>query len=129
MSIDPVTTIRPATDSLPAPGNIRDQQLSPAATPANCAQPNSACKPKEEIRDLRNDSQSSELPRDEVQVQQGSETNGRIVIKYLDHSGKLILQVPTSQVLGLARAVDRALEEQTQTRVPESGARAKSEGG
>ena len=55
---------------------------------------------------------SPQMPQDEVQVQRVNGAGGDIVIRYLDASGNLILQIPSSQVLGLARAVEQALEEQ-----------------
>jgi len=52
------------------------------------------------------------MPQDEVQVQRTNGASGDIVIRYLDAHGNLIVQIPSAQVLGLARAVERALEEQ-----------------
>jgi uncharacterized FlaG/YvyC family protein len=49
-------------------------------------------------------------------VQRDDESNGQIVIKYLDHSGQVILQIPSSQVLGLARAIEKTFEEQASHR-------------
>jgi len=52
------------------------------------------------------------MQQDEVQVQRTNGVSGDIVIRYMDAHGNLILQIPSAQVLGLARAVERALEEQ-----------------
>ncbi len=48
----------------------------------------------------------------EVQRDEGS----RIVIKYLNRSGRVILQVPSAQVLGLQKAIKQALEDQNKAR-------------
>jgi len=53
---------------------------------------------------------SEESLEDEVQVQRDSST-GAIVIKYLDQAGNVVLQVPSSQVLSLARAIEKDLSE------------------
>jgi biopolymer transport protein ExbD len=55
-----------------------------------------------------------ELPQDEVQVQRDSQN--QIVIKYLDGSGRVIFQVPSSQIVALQRAIEQALEDQVQRR-------------
>ena len=46
---------------------------------------------------------------DAVQVQR--ENGKQIVIRYLDHSGAVILQVPSSQVLRLQQAIESQLEQ------------------
>jgi len=56
------------------------------------------------------------MAQDEVQVQRTDGVSGDIVIKYVDASGSLILQIPSEQVLGLARAVERAIEAQDNRR-------------
>ena len=78
------------------------------------AQPTSGNLPKEEFHVPQNAARDPGLPRDVVQVQHDSATNGVIVIKYLDHSGKLILQVPSSQVLAMMRAIDRDFEQEAE---------------
>ena len=55
-----------------------------------------------------------ELPQDEVQVQRDSQN--QIVIKYLDGSGRVIFQVPSSQIVALQQAIEQALEDQAQRR-------------
>ena len=81
------------------------------------SQPDVELLPKQELPDPQRTGPSSELPQDEVQVQRDSETNDEIVIKYLDHSGNLILQVPSSEVLGLTRAISEDFEQQAKIRV------------
>jgi uncharacterized FlaG/YvyC family protein len=61
------------------------------------------------------------MPTDEVQVQRDSATT-EIVIKYLDGSGNVILQVPSSQVLDVARAIDQGLQQESKDRATTTGA-------
>ena len=51
-----------------------------------------------------------------MQVQRDSQTNGEVVIKYLDHAGNLILQVPSSQMIGLARAIEEDFQQEAKAR-------------
>ena len=66
---------------------------------------------------------SVELPQDEVQVQRDSQN--QIVIKYLDGSGRVIFQVPSSQIVALQQAIEQALGDQAQRR-PSAALRAGS---
>jgi hypothetical protein len=123
MSIDPVIAIDHTSDAQPPAATPRG-----APSPEFPAQPSAPAtnlgdRPKQEIHDPAQATPSPEMPQDEVQVQQDGR-DGKIVIRYLDGSGNLILQIPSAQVLGLARAVDQALAEQAknQERAP-SGAR------
>jgi hypothetical protein len=114
MSIHPVPTVSPAVDPAASSANARQNQA--ALAQPSTAQSEPGNKPKREDPPLEPSVDSSELPRDEVQVQRVNGASGDIVIRYLDASGNLILQIPSSQVLGLARAVEQALEEQADRR-------------
>jgi len=67
--------------------------------------------------------------QDEVQVQRTNDGRGDIVIRYVDPHGNLILQIPSSQLLGLARAIDHALEEQASQKSNASGDSQSNRGG
>lgn len=109
MSINPVQKNEPAAGTQVAqPGN-RSRLAEPNAGAARLAVPELGPSPKPKIHDPQNAAVSAEMPQDEVQVQRDSSTNGDIVIKYLDHSGEVVLQIPSSQVLGVARAIDEEL--------------------
>lgn len=62
-------------------------------------------------------------------MQRDSATNGEIVIRYLDQRGNLILQVPSSEVLGVTRGIDQALEQSKRAQAAESGVTPRSKGG
>ncbi len=102
MSINPVQGSE-ANQASFAEARAREEQASPAA--GNPAQPDSGNAPKPEVPTPPIVPASLEMPQDEVQVQRDSEINGEIVIKYLDHAGEVVLQVPSSQVLALQRAI------------------------
>lgn len=96
--------------------------------PRQLAKPNSGAEPKPVRHDLEHAPQSFELPQDVVQVQRDRETNNQIVIRYLDASGELILQVPSSQVLGLSRAIAQTFEEQACARKSRDASNSELEG-
>jgi hypothetical protein len=114
MSINPLPPIEPAVGT-PAPDNPRATRSSPTAE-ANSGQSDSGTYPKEKDRPAEHAAASSELPQDEVQVQRDSETNGEIVIRYLDHSGNLIVQMPSSQMLAVTRSIDQDFRERAKDR-------------
>jgi hypothetical protein len=110
MSVHPVPTLSPVTDVLVGDAKPRVDVRAPSQ-PAS-AQPGPGKNPKKENPTLELSMAEPEIPRDEVQVQRVNGATGDIVIRYLDASGNLILQIPSSQLLGLAKAVDQALEQQ-----------------
>jgi uncharacterized FlaG/YvyC family protein len=112
MSINPVQLISQIVESRLASGNRRPAELSPA--PAQ--NPNEGSAPKTEAKSPQSESSTAQLRQDEVDVQRDSQTNGDVVIQYKDHTGNLILQVPSSEVLGVARAIDQDFREEAKTR-------------
>jgi len=116
MSINPVPAVGNATNTLLTTGGVRTSHARTPEPQGPPTQPNSGPEPRQEIRHQPQTSETSEIVKDEVQVQRDGESNGQIVIRYLDHAGQVILQVPSSQILGLARAIERALEEQATRR-------------
>ena len=64
---------------------------------------------KTERNDPADAPSSSELHRDEVQVQRESGTDGEIIIRYVDRFGDLVLQVPSAQVLVVSPRLTRNL--------------------
>jgi len=81
---------------------------------SNSIPPDSGPSPIRQRNIPPNPKKSVELPQDEVQVQRDSQN--QIVIKYLDGSGKVIFQVPSSQIVALQQAIEQALEDQAQRR-------------
>jgi hypothetical protein len=112
MSVYPAAEIASCPQQFTAADVASDRQLTPAAP---CAGSISGTNPKPEIASVQNETHSLEASRDEVQVQQDG-GDGKIVIRYLDGSGNVILQIPSSQLLGLSRAIGEALDEQAKIR-------------
>jgi len=127
MSINPVTEIKPIGTERAGPQVRTSQHASSQLVGATS--PDSGFRPKQQPSDTSPGIRSPEMPVDEVQVQQDSQTHGRIVIRYLDHSGDVILQVPSSQILGLAHAIEQALEQQAKSRMRNVIGRDALEGG
>jgi hypothetical protein len=105
MSINPVPIIEPAGAAQFAEDDPR--QHASATAKANSAEPNPGTSPKQDAGTAQGSAATTEIPQDEVQVQRDSQTNGEIVIRYLDHYGNVIVQVPSAQMLGVTRAIDQ----------------------
>ncbi len=120
MSINPVPTTSSIDPAAAAGAAVRRNSSSAPHPQTASAAPDLGNKPKEEIRSTQFHSTSAPVRRDEVRVQRDEEANGQIVIKYMDAAGNLILQIPSSQVLGLARAIEQALQQQAQEELRKS---------
>ena len=123
MSINPVQGMGPAAEETLAEANLRRAQAASSAPAAISAQPGSGRLPEQSAPKPQTISFATEMPQDEVEVQRDSEANDEIVIKYMDQSGNVILQVPSSQVLGMVRAIDQDFqrEERVRTNASETG--------
>jgi hypothetical protein len=58
-----------------------------------------------EVQAPKNDPPPSQLPEDEVQLQRDSQLQEELIVRYMDKSGNLILQVPSAQTLDFQRAI------------------------
>jgi len=58
-----------------------------------------------EVQAPKDDSASSQLPEDEVQLQHDTELQQELIVRYMDKAGNLILQLPNAQTLDLQRAI------------------------
>jgi hypothetical protein len=125
MSINPVSGIEAASTQW-ADGNPY-RNGSAAANPRP-APPDPGTSPKQEAHLSQSTPSLAELPQDEVQVQRDSGTNDEIVIRYVDRYGQLILQVPSSQVLEVARAIDQEMAQEAKLQANAS-AQSRHEGG
>jgi hypothetical protein len=116
MSINPVQGIGPVSEAQLADASLRlGPSRAAAAEGQESPQPNSGTSPNQPVRAAQNASSDSDLPQDEVQVQRDSQAD-EIVVRYLDHSGNLILQMPSSEVLGLTRAIGEDFQRQAKAR-------------
>lgn len=124
MSINPVEAIAHGVEAQATPRNLRPNQARDVAAAASAPDPGS--RPNQEVDIPQNHYASREIPQDEVQVQRDGGTNGEIVIRYVDASGDVILQVPSSELLGMARAI--AGDFQAQAKLHENAAPAQGKG-
>jgi hypothetical protein len=110
MSISPaisITTIPQA--SSPEPQSFGDsRQPHPQKT---ASLPSSGEISDAEGQAPKDDSASSQLPEDEVQLQRDSQLQQEPIVRYMDKTGNLILQVPSAQILNLQRAIAAEFEE------------------
>ena len=120
MSINPVPAIGPVSDAHSADIALRSQPVPSAVAEENSGPPDPGSRPTQEVRIPQNVPVSPVVPEDEVQVQRDNEVNDEIVIKYVDHEGNLILQVPSSEVLDLARAIGEDFQQQARARAVSS---------
>jgi hypothetical protein len=125
MSINPVQTISQIVEARLAGVAPRPGQ-PPAPVEVKPSAPIAENPPESAVQEKQNASKPSELPQDEVDVLRDSQTNGDVVVKYLDHAGNLILQVPSTQVLGVARAIEQDFREEAKLRAT---ARTENKGG
>jgi len=121
MSINPVQPIENVNEAQLAQSDLRSQ--SPRSPVHETSAPDPGTRPTQEVRTSPNVSASPDVQQDEVEVQRDNEVNDEIVIRYVDHSGNLILQVPSSQVLGLTRAIGEDFQQQAKARAATSAER------
>ncbi|HTW57895.1 MAG TPA: hypothetical protein VMD99_07195 [Terriglobales bacterium] len=127
MSINPVPNIEPAGAAQFA--DAYPQKRPPAPAEGSSARSDPGTPPKQDAVFAPTTSASTEVAQDEVQVQRNAETNGEIVIRYLDHSGNLILQVPSSEMLGITRAIDQDFQASAKARETEAATLKSDAGG
>ena len=127
MNTNPAVTIGAAVAVRTDERNTRSAPSRGEASRARSEHPTSGMNSNQQTYVSESHEKNLASPQDEVEVQR--ESGNRIVIKYLDASGRLIFQVPTSQVLELNKAIEQALEHQAQTRQDAGIARAAQPGG
>jgi len=111
MSINPVASIGSMADAESAAARAASAQ-APQVARGSAYVPDSGGAPKQETPVVQATAPVLEIPQDEVQVQRDSQANNEIVIRYVDGSGNLVLQVPSSEVLKLAQAIAQTFERQ-----------------
>ena len=116
MSIYPVQPIGPDSGETYAEAHARTPATAPVPPAAKPAAPDPGAAPKQETHPAQNAPPPLELPQDEVQVQRDFQTNDDIVVRYMNHAGSLILQVPSTQILGLERAIDQDFQREAKAR-------------
>jgi hypothetical protein len=117
MSINPVSGIVPVSEVAPGEAQPRARQSQSGPPPESTVKtetpPDSGTRPKQENPTPNNEPAAAEIPQDEVELQQDSEIKDQVIIKYLDKStGGVVLQVPSQQVLAVARGIYEDFQKQ-----------------
>lgn len=128
MSINPVQKTEPAIElQVTQPGARSSPPPSVAAAKSAASDPGTS--PKQNLHDPQNAASTTEFPQDEVQVLRDNGTNGDIIVKFMDHFGNVVLQIPSSQVLGVAHAIDQELALEAKARANAGEAQPEGNGG
>jgi hypothetical protein len=115
MSVNPVDPSQPSSD----PIEIGSAAKNASGVERLRAGVNPGTDPKKERHPVTLQEDYPLQVQDAVQVQR--EGQDHIIIKYFDRTGRVILQVPSSQLLGLQKAIERALDDQERNRtVPDN---------
>jgi len=129
MSINPVPATGPNEQAVFVGAAAKAASSAASPSPPASAPPDPGTEPKSETASPHDLSAAGGMSQDEVCVQRDSGLNGQIVIKYLDSEGNLILQIPSSQVLGLAKAIEQALQDGAESVKPARSGSQPAEGG
>jgi len=117
MSIGPVQSYSPVINDAPATAQPdpppRPQVRPHVETPPLTFPPNAGQSPEQQAPVKKAPAPESSLPEDEVQLQRDSDFENQLIVRYVDKTGNLILQVPAQQVLDLERTI--AAEFQTKS--------------
>lgn len=118
MSVGPVPLIPPSTQAQAEQGEVRSQAVVlPGSGSASIAENSSS----------ENPPPVASPPQDEVKVQW--ESPGEIAVyQFVNQHGTLILQVPTQQLLNLARQISQELAEEAAPKTPVESAGGKDNG-
>jgi hypothetical protein len=109
MSISPAITF----STIPQASTPETQSLSDAHQPnarKAASPPESGKLSDAEVQAPKDDSASSQLPEDEVQLQHDSQLQAQLIVRYMDKTGNLILQIPSRQTLNLEHAIAAEFE-------------------
>jgi hypothetical protein len=109
MSIGPVQNFAPVelasgNAQHGQPHSRRQAQPHPVDAPENIP-PNAGNDPNPEAPVLKHTPVETQQPEDAVELQRDSELQNELIVRYVDGSGNLILQVPAEQVLRFQRAI------------------------
>jgi uncharacterized FlaG/YvyC family protein len=117
MSIGPVQALGPESATQTADayvGITRTRSAADSTAALSGQQTDSGRLRNQEILSQQNSETKDESPQDVVQVQRDSQVSNEIVIKYTDQAtGRVILQVPSSEVLAVAQGITQDLRHET----------------
>ena len=116
MIINPVQSFGTESGTQVPAANVRVSrpQASPLSVTVSAQeQPGSGTLPNQEVQRAQKVAAESEGPQDVVQVQHDSQIADEVIIKYtVEATGRVILQVPSAEVLGVARGISQDLRQE-----------------
>lgn len=131
MSIEPLAAFPPEsgtnyveTKAQPAPSSPRsesDSKRTPVANPVGTES-------SPEDPTFRQSPKADESPQDVVELHADSEVKNQLIVEYLNQSGSVILQVPSSEELNVERGIAQELEQAAKLRASESSTPTPSKG-
>lgn len=133
MSVDPVLSYPPgrataASDEPPRPRQAQSHSAvaNPGVVPlSNAGTPSTTQKAAVKVTPA-----ATEFPPDEVQLQLDTQIRDQVIIKYTDKAtGEVVLQVPSAQVLDVARGIYDDFQKETKARSAEDSVTIASVGG
>jgi hypothetical protein len=119
MNIGPASAPRPSTQAQVEPGEVRAAQAQ--RTPAAGTSSNAENKPATAERT------ATPVPQDEVKVQWDT-SDQTVVYQFVNQQGSLVLQVPSEQMLNLARQISQELVQEAAPKEPAGTEGEKSDG-
>lgn len=116
MSINPVQSYGTESGAQASAANVRAPRPQPATLSVTVhaqEQPGSGTLPNQEVQHGQKAAAEPEQPEDVVQVQHDSQVTEDVVIRYtVRATGRVILQVPSEEVLGVARGISADFREE-----------------
>jgi len=116
MNIGPIQGFGPAGEVQLADASVRVRP-SPSSPPEQPADqllpPTTGRPPNQETPTAQSAPAAVGIQEDEVQLQRDPEAGDQIVVRYLDKTGSVILQIPSSQMLDVSRAIYQEFQKQS----------------
>jgi len=128
MSISPVKDISNVPEGPTSLQSARHPGQPHAGVAGHPIPPGSGNSPRPEIHVANDGSAALSRPEDEVQLQHDTELKNRLIVEYVDKSGKIVVQVPSEQMLRLERAIAEELQAAGTRPVPASSTTQRPEG-
>ncbi len=126
MSINPVQSFGPESGAQAFAANVRAPRPQPSTlsvTVHATDQPSLGTSPNQETPHVQKVAAEPTQPEDVVQVQHDSQVTEDVVIRYtVQATGRVILQVPSAEVLNVARGISQDLRHEAKLESESSAA-------
>ena len=116
MSVNPVQSFGTESGAQTSAVNLRPPQPQPSPVSVTVhaqVQSSSGRFPNQETQNAQKVAGESAAPQDVVEVQHDSQITDEVIIQYtVQATGRLILQVPSAEVLNVARGISQDLRQE-----------------